>query len=491
MTAVTRPAAAVDRAPAAVEIPEIILWSLALLLTIDYLGLPYEFALLKASRIGTLLAYGMFAVVVAKGGLVPAASTRQGRLLLGLMGMAAASLLYAVVQSYVPEVLRSHVDYFALFVVSASVMDRRSRVTKLSVIGTFIILVLVARNLELLTSGARVGAFKAGVFMGDGNDFAWGLIALMPLPFFLMAGRHALPLRLIGFAGAAAVMFGVVGTQSRGATLGIVAAGLYYFIVLSRRRIVTLVVIAVLAGGAMAVAPESYLGRVTETDVANDSSAQGRLRAWRAAVRMAFDYPLGVGAGSFNSAYGRFYMEAPDGVFASLRWISAHSIYFKVLGEFGFIGLGLVIALLTTNIRDNRRALRAARDYPDRVAIEDRWPALLNLGITGYAVAGAFLGGLTYPHLYLLTGLVVACRRMTLDRLSDPAGEPAAATTTAAPRLTIHPKLRPAPRGATALTRPAADRLVSADTDRHVHSEVGQGSRQFGAAPHRRRAVES
>ena len=41
-----------------------------------------------------------------------------------------------------------------------------------------------------------------------------------------------------------------------------------------------------------------------------DSSAQGRLRAWHAARQMALDYPLGVGANNFSSAYGRFYIPA-------------------------------------------------------------------------------------------------------------------------------------------------------------------------------------
>jgi probable O-glycosylation ligase (exosortase A-associated) len=491
MTAVARPAAAAVRAPATIDVPEMVVWALGLLMAIDYLGLASEFGILKVTRIGTLLAYGLLAVVVAKGGLVPAASTRQGKLLLGLMGMAAASIMYGLVQSYAPVALRSHVDYFVLFVVSASVVDRRSRVTKLAVVATAIILVLVARNVEPLTSSMRVAAFKAGVFMGDGNDFAWGLIALMPLPFYLMAGRHALLLRLVGFAGAAAVMFGVVGTQSRGATLGIVAAGLYYFVVLSKRRLVTLVVIAVLAGGALALSPESYLGRVTETDVANDSSAQGRLRAWRSAVRMALDYPLGVGAGSFNSAYGRFYIEAPDGVYASARWISAHSIYFKVLGEFGFVGLALLIGLLTANVRDNRRSQRAARDHPDHVMIEDRWPALLNLGMTGYAVAGAFLGGLTYPHLYLLSGLIVACRRMTVDRLGDTPGEPVDATAAAAPQLSIHPMLRPRPQPTPALPGPAAGRLIGPSPSRVARTSVSHGSRRTGPPPHPSRAAES
>jgi probable O-glycosylation ligase (exosortase A-associated) len=223
-------------------------------------------------------------------------------------------------------------------------------------------------------------------------------------------------LRLFGLVGVCSAALAVVGTQSRGATLAVVTAGLYYWLALSKRRMAGLVTIAALAALALTFAPQSYFSRITETDVQTDSSAQGRLRAWGAAFQMALDFPLGVGVGSFNSAYGRYYMPEEDDVFSSRRWISAHSIYFKVLGESGFLGFILLIAVLVTNFRDNGRCLRFARAHPESSAIEDRWPALLNFGLIGYSVAGAFLGGLSYPHLYFLSGLTVACRQMTVDR---------------------------------------------------------------------------
>lgn len=403
-----------------VEVPEAVVWGLLLLLALDYTGLTSELPFLKAARIGTMLAYGLFVVVAANGGLTVGPVSRQGRLLFMLLALAVSSILYAVVKSYVPAGVRAELDYLVLFVVTAATIDRRTRVRKLAIAATFIVLVLVARNTDVLTSGVRVGSFAAGVFMGDGNDFAWGLLTLMPLPLYLLLGRHSTLLRVLGGFGAAAVVFGVVGTQSRGATLGITAAALYYFVLLSRRKVASLVIIAVIALGAIAVSPATYVSRITETDVATDSSAQGRLRAWRAAIHMAVDYPLGVGIGSFNSAYGRFYMEAPDEVFASARWISAHSIYFKVLGESGVIGLIVLVAVLITNFLDNRRSLKAAQEQGERAAIEDRWPALLNFGLVGYAIAGAFLGGITYPHLYFLSGLTVACRHLT-ETATDPA----------------------------------------------------------------------
>lgn len=415
------PAAAAARR---LDIPAFAFWAFLIIIVLDYLGLGQEFAALRLLRVSTLLAYGTFLVVSLNGGFAPAVTSRQGKLLISLAGLAFLSLLYGVVRSYAAPVLRSEIDYLVLFVLAAALVDRRSRVSALAVVATLVLIVLALRNIDLLTSGVRLGVFRSNVFMGDGNDFAWGLIALAPFPLYLMLGGSGHMLRLVGLAGVATALFAVVGTQSRGATLGIVAAGLYYFVVLSRRRSATLIVTGVLAAFAVAVAPESYFSRITETDVSSDSSAQGRIRAWRAATNMALDFPFGVGVGSFNSAYGRYYMEGPDDSFASRRWISAHSIYFKTLGESGFPGVALLLALMISIFRENQRSRRYALEHPDRTAIDPRWPAALNFGFTGYAVAGAFLGGLNYPHIYLFAGLAVATRRMTSDLALEPATAP-------------------------------------------------------------------
>ncbi len=422
-------------------VPDFVLWGMALVMVIDYLGLPEDLPVLKVTRTATLMAYGLFAVVAIRGGLTLALASRQSRLMLGLMSLAFLSLLYAVVRSYVPAALRAQLDYFALFVMTTALMDRRDRIRKLSFVVTFVILVLVVRNLDLLTSGERVGVFRAGSFLGDGNDFSWGMVSLMLFPMYLMLGPNGVMTRMVGLTGVAAALFGVVGTQSRGATLAVAGAALYYVFALSRRRLASIMVVGVLAGLALVALPQSYVARVTDTRVSEDSSAQGRLRAWKASVQMALDYPLGVGFGSFNSAYGRFYVEEADDVFdyGARRWISAHSIYFKVLGEAGFIGLFLVVALLYTNFKDNQACLKFVQADPDQAGIDDRWPALLNFGLVGFAVGGAFLGGISYPHVYLLSGLTLACRRMTIDRAAQPSTLPKRQRVSTVPLLAPRP----------------------------------------------------
>ena len=331
-------------------------------------------------------------------------------------------------------------DYFGLALVTVFVADRASRLTRLSAVFSGVVLVLVLRNLDKLTSSERVGVMKAGYFMGDGNDLAWGLVTILMFPLFLLLGPHSIALRGLGGIAALAAVGGIVGTQSRGATLALGASMLTYWFFVARQKLLGVGALLLAVAVIAAVAPPQYFDRLkTLQNVEEDTSAQGRIRAWNAAVSMALTRPFGVGAGSFNSAYGRFYMPQEDG-WGAARWISAHSMYFKILGEYGFGGLFLLLAILGTNLLDQLRMTRQIRESPERFSIPMVWPGLLAVSLVGYAVAGTFLGGVAYPHLFLLTGLTVACKRelaasqaATAANTTTPAGS--AIVTAAGPSL--------------------------------------------------------
>jgi putative inorganic carbon (hco3(-)) transporter len=231
-------------------------------------------------------------------------------------------------------------------------------------------------------------------------------------------GRRWITTKAFAFAVVGLCILGNIGTQSRGGTLGLVAAVLYGWMFVMRRKVVGVVIVVVFAIGVVAVAPNGYLSRMgTVAKYEEDNSAQQRLQAWGAALRMARDHPLGVGAGNFNSAYGRRYNPSTVGQgearvgWGAARWISPHSIYFKVLGEYGFLGCALLIWLIVANLIDNFRSGKLLTAAGDRAAFDPRWAGLLNMSILGFAISGIFLGGFRYPHLFLLSGLTVALKR--------------------------------------------------------------------------------
>ena len=383
------------------------------LLSVEYSGLANEISALKAMRFSTVMNYALLLLIVPRIRLAEIAGSIQFRLLIGFFFLTGLGLLHADIQMNVFNSLRPMAENIMFMLLTMYVLDRRSRLdTFMLVLGT-VGAVLVARNLNRLGGSTRAGALAAPYFMGDGNDFGWAMIVILPIALALVLGQRKSILRLVGLGAAVACVLGIVGTQSRGATLGLAAAAIYGWWFVAKRRVLGAVAVVVLAVGVVVVAPAGYFSRMqTVAEYEEDNSAQARLQAWGAAIRMAVDHPLGVGAGNFNSAYGRHYNDPNGRVgWGAARWISAHSIYFKVLGEYGFFGVSMLFWLIGANIRDNfisRRLLRSSQGAP----VDDRWPAFLNMSIIGFAVAGAFLTGFSYPHLFLLSGLTLSIRRI-------------------------------------------------------------------------------
>lgn len=382
---------------------------------IEYGGLGVFLPLLKSTRIATLCAWGLAVAVMIRFGPGPVREHRQGRFLFYLAIWSGFSVFWAIVQSHVPDTFRYMMDYLGLYLVTATLIDRVDRVRTLSIVGTLVILFTVFQNVGALLSSAgadRLVRFRAAYFMVDGNDMGWALVTLLCFPVFLALGPNGILVRLLGISGIGTAVVAIILTQSRGASLALAAVLLYYSLALSRRRVAATVVLLSTAATLWLLAPPQYRGRMeTIAEYEEDSSAQGRIRAWKAAFGMALDYPLGVGAANFSSAYGRYYR--PDDLvgYGANRWISAHSVYFKVLGEYGFLGLLLLVLVIIRNFTDVQASLNVLRHQPGRAGLTEHWPMALGVGLTGYTVAAIFLGGVTYPHLFLISGLIVSCRR--------------------------------------------------------------------------------
>jgi probable O-glycosylation ligase (exosortase A-associated) len=116
---------------------------------------------------------------------------------------------------------------------------------------------------------------------------------------------------------------------------------------------------------------------------------------------------MGGGYGVFNRDAFRRYAPDPE------RFHDAHSIYFEVLGEHGFVGLALFLGFAGFAFLETQRVRNAARGDPEKLWAFDLVTALQASGIA-YAVGGAFLG-LAYLDLpYQLVALAVLAGRVAL-----------------------------------------------------------------------------
>jgi len=131
----------------------------------------------------------------------------------------------------------------------------------------------------------------------------------------------------------------------------------------------------------------------------------GRINAWGMAWNLASDRLLGGGFEIYNlGVFGRY---APDPTYFQ----GAHSIYFQMLGEHGFIGLGLFLLLWFLVWRDASWIARQAQSRN-----ELRWASdlarMIQVSLVGYAVGGAFLNLAYYDVPYYLLIALVLTRRL-------------------------------------------------------------------------------
>ena len=91
------------------------------------------------------------------------------------------------------------------------------------------------------------------------------------------------------------------------------------------------------------------------------------------------------------------------------------------------------------------------------------------MALVSWAIAGVFLSGIGYPHLYIITGLTVAARRMALKEAAaraDEKSEPPKAEPFRVAHAVAPSRLRGlAPRPAHAVPQAAGRHLRSSGTE--------------------------
>lgn len=243
-----------------------------------------------------------------------------------------------------------------------------------------------------------------GSFIEDNNALALAQVVNIPLLYYLFLQSKKRWVRIALAISIPLCAVSALGSHSRGAMLAIVAMTALLW--LRSRHKVRLGLVAVLvAAGALSMLPEAWFQRMeTIRTYDTDRSAMGRLTAWETATRLAMARPIGGGFEFHTQASYEKY--GPPG--AENMALAMHSIWFQVLGEHGFLGLGLFAAIWLFVWRGAAQLIRRTRDSPD-----DAWAAdfgrMVQVSLIGYLVGGTFLN-LAYwdvPY-YLMVALVVA-----------------------------------------------------------------------------------
>lgn len=252
----------------------------------------------------------------------------------------------------------------------------------------------------LLSGGGSRVYGPPSSYIRENNALAVALIVTVPLLRFLQMTltkawhRHAMTVGMI-LCGMA-----ILGSHSRGAILAI-SAMLVVLWWRGKNKFATAFVMLVVGYFALSMMPEHWWERMQSLENPEDRSAQGRINAWMMAYNIAKDNFFGGGFSIYNPLVYSLY--APDPTYV----VSAHSIYFHMLGEHGFVGLGIYLMFWFSTWLSAGWLRRNGKLHP-----ETMWcvhlGSMIQVSLVGFAVGGAFLSLAYFDLPYNLMALTVA-----------------------------------------------------------------------------------
>lgn len=259
----------------------------------------------------------------------------------------------------------------------------------------------------LLSGGSSHVFGPEGSYIQDNNALALALITALPIIYYLQSHSGNKWLRL-GFTGISILtIISAAGSYSRGALLG-GSAMLFFLWAKSHKKLRTGVALLLIVPAIYFLMPEKWFDRMGTIDnYQEDASALGRINAWYFAANLAADNFLGGGYHVFTKKMFLVYAPYP------LDHHAAHSIYFQVLGEHGFIGLMMFVMLMLLSWRTASRIIKFCKNNMDL-----RWASdlatMCQVSIIGYAVGGAFLTLAYYDLYYYVIALLVLLEKLLI-----------------------------------------------------------------------------
>lgn len=242
-----------------------------------------------------------------------------------------------------------------------------------------------------------------GTFIDGNNEMALALVIVIPLMYYLIGNMRTRFARWALMASILLCALASLGSYSRGAALAIGAMTIVLWLK-SHNKLPLGMLLAVAVPFLVFLMPSQWHERIdTIHTYEEDSSAMGRINAWRMAFNLANDRFLGGGFEIYDSEVFSRYAPIPLDVHA------AHSIYFQVLGEHGWVGLLLYLALGVMIWRTGSWIVCHARQVP-ALNWAVRLATMLQVSMVGFAVGGAFLSLVYFDVPYLIMAAMVATR---------------------------------------------------------------------------------
>jgi probable O-glycosylation ligase (exosortase A-associated) len=248
----------------------------------------------------------------------------------------------------------------------------------------------------IVTAGGHTIQGIPGSRLSDRNELALAVNMTLPLIIFLLNKTQSkwLKMALIG-----AVVFNIVailGSYSRGGLIALLVIGGYFFWHSKRKFWVSIFIVISIGVASFNVSDEWTERMDSINTMEQDNSFLGRVVAWKQAILMASDHPFfggGFKAGQNVAVWYLYEDQIPDldfiidtGDYKVDRPKAAHSIYFQVLGDQGFVGLFIFLAIL---FQGYRKLSWVIKNSTDKWLID--LAKMLKVSLLAYAAGGAAL----------------------------------------------------------------------------------------------------
>ena len=264
-------------------------------------------------------------------------------------------------------------------------------------------------------------------FFWDNNTLGMALCMVLPILLYLSREEPRVWLKRTMRVMFAFSIVAILFTYSRGAFIGllVVLTGLVWRSPWRWRFAAGAVILSLVVVSVMPARLRERLSSIGEQQSAEtrDISVAGRIEAWTTATQIAIQHPFfgeGFRALWQPDLWTRFY--GYD--FTAAR--DAHSLYFEVMAEHGFLGLGIYLVVVGNTLFILTRVSRRWRNDETHGYLS-KYAEMTRLALLPYFVSGASLGVAYFDLYFLLVGVSAV-----LWSLSQEAAAEASAATAAA-----------------------------------------------------------
>ncbi|MEW8069018.1 MAG: O-antigen ligase family protein [Candidatus Thiodiazotropha sp.] len=337
------------------------------------------------------------------------------KLFLFFLFLLAISVLVADVTEFSFKIFKLVFGFILWYYIIIKIVTDIDKIKGIFIVFVFSHILLVILNPDVVLDPATRTYITGNAFLGDGNDFSLSVSLTVPMCLFLILESKKTLHKVVFILALLVLIFAIVGTQSRGASLALMGTFAYLWW-MGRQKILGILLIGGVLISVLAFAPPVYFERMnTIRNYESEGSAMGRIVAWKTAIRMASTHPItGVGAGHFPVKLGTEF-RPPEFGYENFPWLTAHSSYFLILGELGLPGIIFFLALLIGNYKRNNRFIKLVKKktVPDEHGeVFGSLFLMLNSSLVAFAIGGAFLSVTYYPHIFVLAGLFVSAEFM-------------------------------------------------------------------------------